>query len=124
MFLILFLNCSRIYMVKLDVLKFYLALLILRLELFLVCVIFGDFQPRCSYKNVLINKECTKTFLNFIRAWSVQWYFPLKFGIFDFFERFFGHFQKYLERVKSFLNFGNFGNFHVKFNESLAFFLS
>ena len=42
-------------MMKLDVLKFYPVLLILRLELFLI---FGDFEPRCSYEIVLIKKEC------------------------------------------------------------------
>ena len=47
-------------MVKLNVLKFYIVPLILRLGLFLVCsfLIFGDFEPRCSYKIVLIKKEC------------------------------------------------------------------
>ena len=36
-------------MEKLDVLIFYLVLLILRLGLFLVfSLIFGDFEPRCS----------------------------------------------------------------------------
>ena len=44
---------------KLDVLKFYLvpinfeAGIVLRLFL-----IFGDFDPRCSHKIVLIKKEC------------------------------------------------------------------
>ena len=43
---------------KLDVLKIYLVLLIseagIVLSLFLI---FGDFEPRCSYKTVLIKKE-------------------------------------------------------------------
>ena len=43
-------------MVKLDVLKYYLVLFIRRLGLFLT---FGDFEPRCFYKIVLIQrKEC------------------------------------------------------------------
>ena len=44
---------------KLDVLKFYLVLLILRLGLFLfsLFLIFGDFEPRCSNKIVLIKKR-------------------------------------------------------------------
>ena len=41
-------------MVKLDVLEFYLAQLFLGLEFFLV---FGYFEPRCSYKIVLIKKR-------------------------------------------------------------------
>ena len=49
-------------MAKLDVLKFYIVSLILRLGLFInsLLLIFGDFEPRCSYKIVLIKKECIK----------------------------------------------------------------
>ena len=45
-------------MLKLDVLKFNLVSLVLEagfvLSLFLI---FGDFEPRCSYKIVLIKKK-------------------------------------------------------------------
>ena len=43
-------------MVKLIVLNFYIVPFILRLGLFLK--FFGDLEPRCSYKIVLIKKEC------------------------------------------------------------------
>ena len=62
MVLILFLNCSyREYVVNLDVLKFYLVPLVLRLAFFGIILglfsNFGDFEPLRSYKIVLIKKS-------------------------------------------------------------------
>ena len=55
------LNKHREYMVKLDVLDSEAAIV---LSLFLF---FGDLKPRCSYKIVLIKKECSASYLSIYR---------------------------------------------------------
>ena len=57
------LNKHEEYTVKLDVPKIYLALSIVRLELFSLFLIFGDFEPRGSYEIVFIKN---RVYLKFV----------------------------------------------------------
>ena len=62
-------------MSKLDVLKFYLVSFNLRMGLSLI---FSDFEPRCSYKIVLIKKECSRINVFFFRKFETIMYVYVK----------------------------------------------